>query len=500
MQRATIFSGRKTNLIPALPGQKAPLLWMDMQCVLAMAVLLLLLNNPGVHGDRRVCKLFPLSRNHSLALTNGTVRCKSNDYCFGVWIRQSDGALYPDRQGLLTWIICLLVILLMLSTLGLLLLIPQVRTLLCSCSLPRCFIPSAASKSPQNIELLEVIGQGKYGIVWKGLQRKRQVAVKVFPASHQQHFQNEYGVYSLQMMQHQNIVKFIRAAECKLSSSREYLLITEYYPEGSLSSYLTQHHSSWRCSLKMAQSVTAGVSFLHTEIWSRGFYKPVVVHRDLSSDNILVNEDGSCVISDFSLATVMSRDNLVNSKQAHVYMVGTYRYMAPELLDGSINLGDCVTTLKQADMYSLGLVLWEIFTRCTDLFTGSSIPEYQPVYQAEIGSNPTLEEMVMIVARGQRRPRFPARWKESLVETISDSWDHDPEARLSAQCLEQRLGNLSACMYGDNFKSSIPKKNTAESTNSAIWRGDGRNSPATIRTPCCCMFTTLLARRSILLK
>ncbi|XP_069761094.1 bone morphogenetic protein receptor type-2-like isoform X3 [Narcine bancroftii] len=468
MQRATIFSGRKTNLIPALPGQKAPLLWMDMQCVLAMAVLLLLLNNPGVHGDRRVCKLFPLSRNHSLALTNGTVRCKSNDYCFGVWIRQSDGALYPDRQG--CWpqqnvlpcpsqctdrshkthqfFSCCCSTDLCNSEPPTLSshreASPHVRTLLCSCSLPRCFIPSAASKSPQNIELLEVIGQGKYGIVWKGLQRKRQVAVKVFPASHQQHFQNEYGVYSLQMMQHQNIVKFIRAAECKLSSSREYLLITEYYPEGSLSSYLTQHHSSWRCSLKMAQSVTAGVSFLHTEIWSRGFYKPVVVHRDLSSDNILVNEDGSCVISDFSLATVMSRDNLVNSKQAHVYMVGTYRYMAPELLDGSINLGDCVTTLKQADMYSLGLVLWEIFTRCTDLFTGSSIPEYQPVYQAEIGSNPTLEEMVMIVARGQRRPRFPARWKESLVETISDSWDHDPEARLSAQCLEQRLGNLSA--------------------------------------------------------
>ena len=51
--------------------------------------------------------------------------------------------------------------------------------------------------------------------------------------------------------------------------------------------------------------------------------------------------------------------------------VGTLRYMAPELLDGAVNLRDCEASLKQIDMYALGLVLWEISSRCIDLYQGT---------------------------------------------------------------------------------------------------------------------------------
>jgi bone morphogenetic protein receptor type-2 len=50
--------------------------------------------------------------------------------------------------------------------------------------------------------------------------------------------------------------------------------------------------------------------------------------------------------------------------------VGTLRYMAPELLDGAVNLRDCEASLKQIDIYALGLVLWEISMRCVDLYQG----------------------------------------------------------------------------------------------------------------------------------
>lgn len=53
--------------------------------------------------------------------------------------------------------------------------------------------------------------------------------------------------------------------------------------------------------------------------------------------------------------------------------VGTVRYMAPEVLEGAVNLRDCESALKQVDMYALGLVYWEIFMRCTDLFPGESV-------------------------------------------------------------------------------------------------------------------------------
>lgn len=46
------------------------------------------------------------------------------------------------------------------------------------------------------------------------------------------------------------------------------------------------------------------------------------------------------------------------------------RYMAPEVLEGSVNLRDCETALKQVDVYTLGLLYWETFMRCSDLFPG----------------------------------------------------------------------------------------------------------------------------------
>ena len=54
------------------------------------------------------------------------------------------------------------------------------------------------------------------------------------------------------------------------------------------------------------------------------------------------------------------------------FQVGTLRYMAPELLDGAVNLRDCEASLKQIDIYSYGLVMWEISSRCTDLYQGNS--------------------------------------------------------------------------------------------------------------------------------
>lgn len=50
--------------------------------------------------------------------------------------------------------------------------------------------------------------------------------------------------------------------------------------------------------------------------------------------------------------------------------VGTISYMAPEVLEGAMNLRDCEASLKQVDIYALGLVLWEISSRCTDLYQG----------------------------------------------------------------------------------------------------------------------------------
>lgn len=79
-------------------------------------------------------------------------------------------------------------------------------------------------------------------------------------------------------------------------------------------------------------------------------------------------------------------DRLGVEQTADVSQVGTLRYMAPEVLEGAVNLRDCESSLKQIDVYALGLVLWEIASRCSNLYaTGLEAPPYRMPFEAEIG-------------------------------------------------------------------------------------------------------------------
>ena len=70
-----------------------------------------------------------------------------------------------------------------------------------------------------------------------------------------------------------------------------------------------------------------------------------------------------------SLSTRRVEYLLYNLKRVS-FQVGTLRYMAPEVLEGAVNLRDCASSLKQIDVYALGLVLWEVASRCHDLYQG----------------------------------------------------------------------------------------------------------------------------------
>ncbi|XP_069052428.1 bone morphogenetic protein receptor type-2 isoform X1 [Lepisosteus oculatus] len=333
----------------------------------------------------------------------------------------------------------------------------------------------AAASEPSldldSLKLLELIGRGRYGSVFKGSLDERPVAVKVFNYTNRQNFVNERNIYRLPLMEHDNIAHFIVGDERLTTEGRmEYLLVMEYYPHGSLCRYLSLQSGDWVSSCRLAHSVTRGLAYLHTELLRGGLetdhYKPAVSHRDLNSRNVLVKNDGTCVISDFGLSMKLTGNRLVRPGEednAAISEVGTIRYMAPEVLEGAVNLRDCESALKQVDMYALGLIYWEIFMRCTDLFPGETVPEYQMAFQAEAGNHPTFEDMQVLVSREKQRPKFPEAWKEnslavrSLKETMEDCWDQDAEARLTAQCAEERMAEL--IMIWDRNKSVSPTVN-----------------------------------------
>ncbi|XP_060108342.1 anti-Muellerian hormone type-2 receptor isoform X4 [Heteronotia binoei] len=131
-------------------------------------------------------------------------------------------------------------------------------------------------------------------------------------------------------------------------------------------------------------------------------------------------------------------------------LAGTPRYTAPEILDESLNLQDSGSALRQADVYSMALVLWETLMRCSILFPESSTPEFQLAYEAELGSNPTYNELRRLAVEERGRPAIPPSWRRMgqvsvcLQELLEDCWDPEPEARLQAQCAQDRLQMLGA--------------------------------------------------------
>lgn len=231
----------------------------------------------------------------------------------------------------------------------------------------------------------------------------------------------------------------------------EYQLVLSLAPLGCLQDWLIANTMSFETFCGMAKSITRGLSHLHTEISRGDEYKPCVAHRDFNSRNVLVKADRTCCIADFGFALKVFgskyeyRGEVAVAETKSINEVGTLRYMAPELLEGAVNLRDCETSLKQMDVYALGLVLWEVATRCTDYYAPAQMtPAYKAPYEQEVGTHPTFDQMQALVVRHKARPLFPPGWgggaaAKLIKDTCEDSWDHDAEARLTSLCAEERM-------------------------------------------------------------
>ncbi|KAM5182154.1 anti-Muellerian hormone type-2 receptor isoform 2-T2 [Mantella aurantiaca] len=294
--------------------------------------------------------------------------------------------------------------------------------------------------------------------LWLGALCERGVIIKCFPPPLKDLYSQEWRILNLLTpLQHENIVCLLTAGTGSASVLEHHqLLVLQHYPEGSLRSYLTGRTADWATACRMAISLSRGLAFLHANIRQEDICKPAIAHRDLSSENILVTADSSCVISDFGLSVVLEDYQMKRKTRdsAVLNMTGTLRYMSPEMLDGSLNLMSWELALTQADVYSLGLLLWEIFSRCNDLYADHQSPEFHVVFSEELGQNPSLDELRSLVAENKRRPQLPKNWRQNLqlydtlCETLEDCWDPDCEARLTALCAEQRLDNLFHATHG----------------------------------------------------
>ncbi|KAG8129419.1 hypothetical protein E2320_016114, partial [Naja naja] len=212
----------------------------------------------------------------------------------------------------------------------------------------------------RQITLVECVGKGRYGEVWRGTWHGENVAVKIFSSRDEQSWFRETEIYNTVLLRHDNILGFIASDMTSRNSSTQLWLITHYHEHGSLYDYLQCTVLDVETCLRLATSIICGLVHLHVEIFgTQG--KPAIAHRDLKSRNILVKNNKQCCIADLGLAVMHSQSNdyldIGNNPR-----VGTKRYMAPEVLDEQIRM-DCFESFKRTDIWAYGLVLWEIARR-----------------------------------------------------------------------------------------------------------------------------------------
>ncbi|XP_049520748.1 TGF-beta receptor type-1-like isoform X3 [Dermacentor silvarum] len=291
----------------------------------------------------------------------------------------------------------------------------------------------------RQIQLVEVIGKGRYGEVWRGRWRGESVAVKIFSSRDERSWFREVEIYQTVMLRHDNILGFIAADNKDNGTWTQLWLITDYHENGSLFDYLMRIPVDTATMCKMAYSIANGLAHLHMEILgTQG--KPAIAHRDIKSKNILVKSSGACAIADLGLA--VRYDSATNSVDIPPNpRVGTKRYLAPEVLDESINMNH-FDSFKRADIYALGLVLWEIARRC-------NIGDYQLPYYDLVPADPTIEEMRKVVCTDRQRPALPNRWQSCealrvMSKIMKECWYHNSAARLTALRIKKTIANLGA--------------------------------------------------------
>uniref|UniRef100_A0A7N8Y806 Serine/threonine-protein kinase receptor n=1 Tax=Mastacembelus armatus TaxID=205130 RepID=A0A7N8Y806_9TELE len=294
----------------------------------------------------------------------------------------------------------------------------------------------------RTIILQESIGKGRFGEVWRGKWRGEEVAVKIFSSREERSWFREAEIYQTVMLRHENILGFIAADNKDNGTWTQLWLVSDYHEHGSLFDYLNRYTVTVEGMIKLSLSTASGLAHLHMEIvGTQG--KPAIAHRDLKSKNILVKKNGTCCIADLGLA--VRHDSATDTIDiAPNHRVGTKRYMAPEVLDDSINMKH-FESFKRADIYAMGLVFWEIASRCS---MGGIHEDYQLPYYDLVQSDPSVEEMRKVVCEQKLRPNIPNRWQSCealrvMAKIMRECWYANGAARLTALRIKKTLSQLS---------------------------------------------------------
>ncbi|KAL7169499.1 hypothetical protein ACSBR2_034518 [Camellia fascicularis] len=286
-----------------------------------------------------------------------------------------------------------------------------------SITAPQLTIDESLLVDPKLLFIGSKIGEGAHGKVYEGRYGDRIVAIKVLhrgnnleeKAALEGRFAREVNMMS--RVKHENLVKFIGACKDPLM-----VIVTELLPGMSLRKYLVSirpNQLDLHVAISYALDIARAMDCLHAN---------GIIHRDLKPDNLLLTANHKSVkLADFGLAREESVTEMMTAE------TGTYRWMAPELYSTvTLRQGEKKHYNNKVDVYSFGIVLWELLTNRMP-FEGMS--NLQAAYAA---------------AFKQERPTLPEDISPDLAFVIQSCWVEDPNMRPS---FSQIIRMLNAFLF-----------------------------------------------------
>jgi len=279
-------------------------------------------------------------------------------------------------------------------------------------------IETVQAAFPQ-LEILEFIGQGGMGWVFKARQPKlnRFVAVKLLPSSLAERDAAFAGRFEregqlLARLHHPNIV----AVHDSGAAGGFFYLLMEYVEGVNLGQAMRSSRFTPAQALAIVPHICDALQFAHDE---------GVLHRDIKPENILLDAKGRVKLADFGIAKLIGAADALAGESAaadpdlHLThagaTLGTPSYMAPEQRDTPADVDE------RADIYSLGVVFYELLTG--ELPTGSFAPP-----STKSAADPRVDAIVQQALEKERtRRQSSAGEMKTQVETISGSFLSAPE-------------------------------------------------------------------------
>ncbi|KAL3591872.1 hypothetical protein D5086_010512, partial [Populus alba] len=234
------------------------------------------------------------------------------------------------------------------------------------------------------------VASGSYGDLYRGTYCSQEVAIKVLkPERVSAEMLREFSqeVYIMRKVRHKNVVQLIGAC----TQSPNLCIVTEFMAKGSLYNFLHKQKGVFKLPslIKVAIDVSKGMNYLHQNN---------IIHRDLKTANLLMDENEVVKVADFGVARVQTQSGVMTAE------TGTYRWMAPEVIEHK-------PYDYKADVFSFGIVMWE-------LLTGELPYSYLTPLQAAVG----------VVQKGLR-PTIPKHTYPKLAELLERCWQRDPTQR-----------------------------------------------------------------------